>query len=480
MRVLERIQTKGYFWLPRNPEEELPGELHISGLGQIELSLMGVFDDPEQDGTGAAKAFLGHLDEIDRICGRTYEGGYVTLINCLRTRVKTNLAPGKYLNSSVFIATFALVGVDLDEDEVAFSKLNFTVEGLDDWLRFETFKHSARMEANDGDGKTELLRKGTVDYFTRSSPLFTLNDGINVQFHSPVLNDLSRHPSISLSLRPQPYISLISIKPQHFKCFIDLADRIQKFISLAVDQEVQFQSFTFLDDSLDQKVPIQMFFQTRASRKPEYRHRIQKVLFALPDIEDQFENMMNSWIKLFEQGNAGPALNLYFAAAWKETDLLDTNTLFLTQAIEILHRQTLPQNKPMNQKVFRKMINEFFDSTSVQIPELIKLKIRQANQPSLRDRVDEALAPFGSWFRDNEHDKDFAKRVSDTRNYFTHYPRHLKGNYQDSEQLMSLHIKLEVLLLLHILQLVGFNESQLSQIISNSQRLGKTLRAPRQ
>ena len=284
---------------------------------------------------------------------------------------------------------------------------------------------------------------------------------------------------LSLSLKSQPCILLVSDKPKDIENFIELADTILKFIALAVDQEVQFQSFTFLVDDLTHAVPVQTFFQTRVSRKPEYKPGIQKVLFTLADVEDRFEAILNAWFRLNEHNGTGPVLNLYFAAAWKEVGFVDTGTLLLSQAIEVLHRKEFPQNKPMDRKAFKRLTKAFFDSTSEDIPDLIKDRVRLANNPSLRDRVEEMMMPFEIWFRDNEKGEDFARAVSKTRNYLTHYSGKSSKNYLNINQLMTLHTKLEILLLLHLLKLVGFTESQISQIVDNSQRLSKILRAPK-
>ena len=476
MKVLETIISKGYFWLPQNPDEQLPGELHVSKFGQIELNLMGVFESPEQDGLPALiSMFDSDNHDIDRICGRTLDGNWVTLLNCLRSHFNINLAPG-HPSSSSFDVSFALVGVNLEERDALFTAIKFTMEGLGDWLDFNNIQHSTK---TDSEEKTQpLIVEGAVDYLARTSPWYNLNDGIKLQFHSPIQYDFSQYPSLSLTLRSQPNISLISHKPKHIKDFIELADIILKFVSLAVDQEVQFQSFTLLTDNENQVALAQLYFRTRVSRRPEYKHRTQKTLFTLADIEEKLEDVMNAWVKLFDRRKIGPALNLYFAAAWKETEFLDTNTLFLAQAAEVLHRKTFPQNKPMDTEVFKKVTKEFFKSTTEDIPDLIQDRIRLANNPSLRNRVEEMMSPFEDWFRDNEQSIDFAKRVSNTRNHFTHYSSGPNKNYHDSEHLMDLHNKIEALLLLHILRLIGFTDSQISQMINNSQRLGKILQAP--
>ena len=478
MKVLEPIQARGYFWLPQNPEKKLPGELHISDFGQIELNLMGVLDNPERDDVENFITIFGpNNHEFDRLYGKLLDGKQITLLKCYRAHYNINFNISGRSGYSSFNAEYALVGANLQDGEATFSKLEFSVEGLDDWLNFDVFEHKAQTETVNGVDR--FTGAGAVEYVTRSSPSFNLNNGIKVLFRSPVLCDQSRHPTFSLSLKSQPCILLVSDKPKDIRDFIELADIILKFIALAVDQEVQFQSFILLDDSLGHVVPVQTFFQTRASRKPEYKPGIQKVLFTLTDIENMFEATMNAWFRLYEQDGTGPALNLYFAAAWKETEFVDTGLLLLSQAIEVLHRKTFPQNKPMDKKVFKKLTKEFLESTPEDIPDLIKDRINLANNPSLRDRVKEMMMPFENWFRDNEKSEDFAKSVSKTRNYLTHYSSKSRKNDPDINQLMTLHTKLETLLLLHLLKLVGFTEPQISQTIDNSRRLSKMLRVPK-
>ena len=150
MRVLEPIRAKGYFLVPQNPDKKLPGELHISDFGQIELNLMGLLDHSERGGVEIFKAIFGPNDhEADRICGQLLDGKRVTLLNCLRSHFNFNLMRGNPSSSS-FNAEYALVGANLQNGEATFSKLEFSVEGLDDWLNFDVFEHKAHVETIDG------------------------------------------------------------------------------------------------------------------------------------------------------------------------------------------------------------------------------------------------------------------------------------------------------------------------------------------
>lgn len=473
MKNLEPIQTRGYFWLPNNPEEKLPGELRISEYGQIELDLMGIFS--RENRQGGIEYLAGQLTDIDRICGNIYENGYVTLLKCIQTRFQSNLFSSQALELSSFLATIALVGVDYEQDELTFNRFNFVVEGLDDWLNFDTIRTSVDFEVDDDIIKS--VKSGRADYNFQESPSYTLNDGIEVQFCAPVLSSaiFPHRPLSFFSLTSQPYISLTSQEPKKIDYFIDLADKVRKFISLAVDQEIQMQSFTFLDELQGRTVDVRMYLQMRLAREAEYKPSVQKVLFTYWDVETRFEEIMNCWITQYESDKAGHALNLYFAGAWRESSLLDTNLTFLAQAIEVLHRETNPDDRPMDQQQFREIKRKIFDLLPADIPPLIKTRIGQVNQPSLRNRAKAMMMPFENWFRDDEASDEFARRVSDTRNYFTHYSGELSIGLREGGELFDLYTKLEILLLLHILELVGFDRCQIAQMITESQRLGKAL-----
>lgn len=393
-----------------------------------------------------------HLKRVDRICGNVYgEGvygeGFVTLRNCSATRINTNLFSSHALEASSFDAEIALIGDSIEEfahNELAFTALNFTVEGLDDWINVDTIIPTWEVKT-----EGEIIKSfigGSVTFGLKESAPFSLNDDIEIQFISRVIPSplFPNRPLSFLSLTSQPYISVKSTNPIQLKSFISLSDKIRKFISLAVDQEVQMQSFTFMCEHSGQVVSVRMYFETDASRKAEYKPGDLKVLFTLSDIKDDFSQMLQRWIEHFEPSKVGSALNFYFAGKWKETSFLDVNFIFLAQAIEVFHRQT-SSSKP------------------------------QANRVYLRDRVKEMAVPFENWFRDNETSREFAKNVSATRNHLIHDSRELKEGQGKGEPLFNLYTKLEILLLLHILKFIGFNEEQITTMTERSERLYQAL-----
>lgn len=355
MKNLNPIQTRGYFWLAGNPEKQLPGELRISENGHIELDLIGVFANPELKERMPIEELFGHIDNVDRICGHVDTEGCVTLFDCLSTNVKSNLFSTQGSGYSTFYAHRALIGAAYEEDDLSFSEFDFVVEGLDDWLQTDTIR--TKIEVGVENDIIKSFKGGTIEFESRESRTYNLNDGIKLQFISLVgPSSLSSHlPLTSVTLTSKPHISLVSEKPRDIDYFLTLAAKIQRFIALAVDQEVQMQSFTFYNRRSDRPKPVRLYLQMNAVPNDEYKPELLKVLFALPQIEDDFEEMLNRWVEYYESDAVGHALNLYFAGAWKEGSFLESNFMFLAQAIEVLNRELCPTKKPMSKTQFKKI-----------------------------------------------------------------------------------------------------------------------------
>ena len=67
MRIKEEYRKSGYFWLPDHPDKKIPGTLTISDGGEIELEVVGLFDE-------STKA-LTNEEELSRIVGHVEKDG---------------------------------------------------------------------------------------------------------------------------------------------------------------------------------------------------------------------------------------------------------------------------------------------------------------------------------------------------------------------------------------------------------------------
>jgi len=96
MRIEEEYVKTGYFWLPEQQENKIPGILTIKDGGNIELEVVGLFDE-------SIKALNGE-DDLSRIIGHVEKDGLVTLDNCFYTKKNISFG-GERLSDKVLNKT---------------------------------------------------------------------------------------------------------------------------------------------------------------------------------------------------------------------------------------------------------------------------------------------------------------------------------------------------------------------------------------
>ena len=127
MRIKEEFKKSGYFWLPSEPDEKLPGTLSISDGGHIELEVIGRFEN-------RVEALLNaELKPRERIVGHIEKNECVTLDDCHYKTLPLSLMGG--ISKSLIHVGKVFTGVGYDEGESpVFNTLTFSVEGIDEWV----------------------------------------------------------------------------------------------------------------------------------------------------------------------------------------------------------------------------------------------------------------------------------------------------------------------------------------------------------
>ena len=133
MRLSEPIEKTGFFWAPEDADNRLPGILRIAETGAATLEMFGLsegllsrrpLDDP---------MFDQRAETIERIVGIVGKNERVTLDGCFRRSWNSSLGG---LWTSTIHANKAFIGaIYEDGGDITFSKVQFSVEGLDEWLR---------------------------------------------------------------------------------------------------------------------------------------------------------------------------------------------------------------------------------------------------------------------------------------------------------------------------------------------------------
>lgn len=442
MRLPEEIKTQGFFWVPDVLDNKLAGSLLISAQGDVALELLGVFGnriDSQND------------PDIGRIVGIVEGNIFVTLEDCFYT--KRNFSLGGGISKSTVCVNIAFLGAGYDKNEpITFSKLRFSVEGLDEWLSISGIQIQNNPET----------KSCAIHFSLPDEVKYRLSDDVELAFGFigtfPAWDKLKE-----VRIKQKAYISISFKSEQPLDGLLVEVDKIRNFIAFALNESVALDAVTGFSQNVTadygelgvHQQPIEIYYRSRANIGAAPKINFNNLLFSYQEIKVEFERVVAKWDDSYALNQS--AFNLYFAAKNNQKGFIDDKFLSLVQALEALHRRT--------SKTVSMPIGEFEETKKVLLnacpntqKEWLEGKLKYANEPSLNQRLSEMTEPFEHCFDSPKKRKRFIRKVVATRNYLTHYDITLQQEAAYGEDLFKLCEALEALFQLQLLKLIDFSE----------------------
>ncbi len=433
MRLDEPIERHGVFWLPGNESIEAQGVLRIETTGQAALTVR------YESGLSGASTLRAPWHEIwtgkpappTRLVGQVGLQ-YATLEGCTLAGGSPGFATGA-LSEARFRVRRVLLGAAYDRnDDIAFSRLSFSADGLTCWLSPDVF----RAEHNDA-GRLRSIR------LREPAPVeWSLGDGLVLRLNRSYTYQLTRPPT-EYRFRQAASAELCCEEPRRIDELLEVAGDLRRFLCLATSETVFMKKIAgrapegeaCRTTSESSRVRIQVFDPHDFAEFGPREALFDRMLFNYRDVADKLELLFRNWLELC--GTARVALDSYFAVASDRERLLETRFLLLAQALEVLHSRTHLDD----------------------------------GKKKLCTRVAEIVAPFNRLFGGEEASRDFARKVAVTRNYLVHYNPAKEAEAVDLDSLPAFSRRLEVLCQLHLLKRIGMSVAEIERIVANNQTL---------
>lgn len=405
MRV-QASESAGYFWLPDNPENKLPGTLTVLSGGRVELEVPGFFDETQSH-------FLGDVEHF-RIVGVTEKWGAVTLDRCFETG-QTSTSGG--ITKTKVFAHLLIAGLIYGPDEpLMFERLQFSLDGLNDWLSCSGLKVSHDPSARSWSYTYEPQNQITFELAQQ------MDGGLGFSCSLP-----GGPIDGEIRLVEKAVFSLMPTEPVHLHTLTQVAQRIVHFFCFAIDQTVSINTVRAqspleqVEDRSDDDTQgplVTLVFQSLPYSVRLPRHIESTMLFRFPQIRDRIDQIFGSWIRTYEV--VQPALDLYFSARTGAYRYTEGRFLSLAQAIETLHRRTSDE-ATLTKCEFMDRVARILADCPEGDRDWLKAKLAYANELSLRSRIKRMIEPFAKYFGDEKENKTFVSNVVAWRNYLTHY-----------------------------------------------------------
>ena len=466
MKISAPMEETGFFWLPDEDNKRVPGILRISESGKTTLEITTQFhptlpsslDNPRLDD---------NYVNFKRIVGVT-ENNYVTLENC--SVIKSNLNLGSNLAKRIIRGGRAFMGVGYGKDsEITFSTAVFSVEGLDEWLH---------------------IRGNTVDYGLQDNQI----QNISI-FYSPpeaIVIQLSGE-GMKLSfgfgftipfgleiketkITQSAYVKLESEELRSLDDFLEVIIRLHRFLCFAIGKIVPITSITGYSREITQEagqnekereIPIKIFYKGMPIPNTNLKLEHHNMFFTYRDVKGQLDTTINKWLTNYKEFK--PVFNLFFAFQFEAYLYLDGQFLSLAQSIEALHRMrygglTMPKSK------FKARVKSIIDNIPDDTDKVwLKEKLRFANELTLRQRLEKMFEPFLDIYG-KEKVPDLVSKIVEVRNLLTH-----AGSRIENIGFIKLHVlcgKLDTLLQLHFLHMIGMDSAFIAKLVKNKPAFG--------
>ena len=454
MRISEPIDTHGYFWVEGQPDEKVWGILKVLENGKSSLELFGSF--------GASHPFATPRLAVGpiRILGTTAKNGPVTLDDCFVVQQNTTVNIDVFPNTE-FLVSVVYSGAHFENEDIIFSHVTFSVEGLDEWFYFNN-----RVFSSEGGPSGEM----SLTFQPPESISVQLPKGFVLGFcMSASMNRGMFQQSISTTME----IQIKSTEMRPFSEYMEVLRRVRNFLCFAFDRTV---SFTFIRGSRRQidSGPsigdvVKIYGPFDSNDWPKQDISIGWFFVSFEDLVSRIDDYLPRWLDGYDEYE--PTFNLYFAVAENRYMHLEGQFIFLVQGIESLHRRSSSETRMPNDE-FELIINDILGSVPDSRREWVRENLKYANEPSLRRRLSQMISPFEDLFGTKSDRNKFVNDVVNTRNYYTHYdPSIFDKAVTEPAQLIRLHLKLEGLVQLHLLYLLGLDHEHVRRIISRYEPL---------
>lgn len=451
MRIHAPIEKIGYFWLPENPEQRLPGTLKVSEKGETTLEVIGIF------GSDAFTS-ISQPSSLGRILGEIEDDDLITLEEC---RYESRKTSSSSLYRCVITANYHYKGVLFGDGEaVAFTRLDVALTGFDEWLGISGLSLSSDHEHD--------KRTATIRYEMPQEILFQLPNDIILGF---TFSYRLSHPEFAKGvIKQRGYLSIRCNEPRSINELLSSLRKIVRLLSFAMDydsnvEEIQCYSREItieLSNGESTEFGISLYCQDFSSSQPATLCFWPNMLFRFSDVRDRMQQLITDWHGTYD--NAEPAIDLYFASKYGGYRYLEGKFLSLAQGVESLHRRLMSTTQ-MSEAEFQDIKTMLLEICPDLKKEWLKARLEYANEVPLRKRIKDMVGPFKDFFGDKKQRKSFVHLVVDTRNYLTHFDERLANKTARGERLSQLCMKLEALFQLFLLRQIGLDDECISQII---------------
>ncbi len=439
MRV-EEMEDYGYFWLPEDAQADhrVPGVLRVAPSGAVALETFGLMGDEPRS---LASAFTASdAQSTRRILGVTRNHGNVTLDGCLRTenKLQSRTRDASFVGGT-YRATWLYVGLLYEPEEIiCFSRVTFTVEGLDEWLAMSGIRVDG--DARGGHATISFRAPQAI-----ALPELQHRESGKIGFGLSIPSAWKETKEARVS-----QLAYVELSTDELWTADEATRRVmwfRDFLRLAMDQSVAARGLTGYSRDVTEPAPgggereseIGIVYEERDQGEAERELLGALMMFQRSDLNDDLYVCLARWFEMYS-AHYQP-FRLYFSAVdSSRASTVDEKFRQLTEALETL-------DKALNGASTRK----------------------------LRKRIQRLTEPFAEHLGLEEPSEEFGRTVARTRNVVVHHIPAEDHDVPRGPELIRITYQCELLLIFHFVAVVTGSTDSALKLIKDREALARRL-----
>lgn len=391
--MFEHREFEGYWWTPGSEGRKVPGTLEYDPDEGITLQLLTTLR-KEGNIPNADSA----ANRYDRILGKTTSDDDITLRNCIFSEVSGIGGT----QTEQYQANEMLIG-HCFTDSIEFSRLQVKSDLIDAWAeRTATSFDSLVLDRAGGEEPVKGQAGDTFEIKVKTPE--TLNAEIEkgaIKLKHNISTNLRRRGGGEITDKCFFEVDFESDNVE-YEVLLDNAKKVEDFISLALGKECWAEELVGI--GTDDNTEIEILYPPQGTPKPASKIHPYKTNFILPDIIEDYEEVMKNWFAL--SNKYSQSLNLYFSTRYNGRMYMNNEFFSLVQAIEVYHRRNEEfEGVYINPDDFDDYYDELYDTIWSDFDNSFKQHLKDgtfeyANEYSLAKRMKELVRDIDDILKD--------------------------------------------------------------------------------
>lgn len=450
MYLSQKAEFKGEWFLPQSDGKRLNGVLTYDPLHGSELEVYGLFSDD----------CLGRDDKTyDIILGLIENGKEITINGAFLESVNSvgfvDADCGCKFISRFYVNRFFLGCHIKDIEDLKFTSASAHIVNLETWVGKVGFCLDVDQQDND-----------TIHLSYRDPVKMEFNlpyDDIKGAITFGLKESTVGFKQLEYHLVQNTKITIESSTPQPLMKLRNLSYSFLQFMVLAMFKSTCFDSYELKVQ--DSSKPILLYFKQELPQFESQKNN-RDMLFCFDTISTDFQSIIKKWYTLCDEMKYMMFLFTELFTGGK----VFTPSYFLNvaQVSEALYGVIIGNEEKNPSPIPNKEIQKILEVVSKEYVDIVKSRLMKSYPYILLDKMKRFVKMCPCEFTKSfiEDVDTFAKKVTDSRNYYTHFD---KGNKQIVEglELAKLANNLKIIVIYNLLNYLGIENSTIEEKLSN-------------